>query len=144
MGNPLSGYEQRYKGDKGETGSQGVPGDNGVDGFATLTPVTKTANYILAIADMGTNLIQMNLAGANSVTVPLETANLDFSIGDYVFVSQYGAGLTTIVAESGVTIRAVDGILSISSRYAIVMLINIATNEWVLSNWGGGADLSII
>ena len=130
------GCGKTTKGDKGEPGIQGIPGVDGTDGFANLTPVTKTANYTLRLVDIGANLVQMNLAGANTFTVPPYSTVLPFAPGNYTFVSQYGAGLTTIVAGSGVTIRAIDGILSLPSRYGILMLINIAQDEWLLSNWG--------
>jgi hypothetical protein len=45
-------------------------------------------------------------------------------------VSQYGAGQTTIVATSGVTVRSSGGNLKIAAQYVAVSLIKIATNEW--------------
>jgi hypothetical protein len=135
MGSPLSAYAKRFVGATGEPGIKGNSGNDGGDGFAQLTPVTKTSDYTVVTSDMGTSLIQMNIAGANNVTIPAASTSFSPSIGDYTFVSQYGAGLTTIVADGGVTIRAVDGILTLPSRYAILMLINIAEDEWLLSNW---------
>ena len=88
----------------------------------------KTTSYTLVIGDVG-ELIEMNLAGANNLTVP-PNADVAFPTGTQILVSQYGAGQTTIVAGSGVTIRSKDSALNLSGQYSAVTLVKIAENEW--------------
>lgn len=93
----------------------------------------KTGNYVLALADKVRG-IEMNVAGANTVTVPLN-ATVAFPIGTVIPVIQYGAGLTSIVATGGVTINTSAGNLDSPGQYAPMFLRKIATNEWYL--WNG-------
>ena len=60
----------------------------------------KTASYVLLAADAGT-MIRMNAAGSTTITVN----NSLFSSGDTVYISNIGAGTTTITAGAGVTIN---------------------------------------
>jgi hypothetical protein len=74
-------------------------------------------------------MVEMNVATANNLTIPLD-ATVPFAIGTQIEVAQYGAGQTTIVATSGVTIRSASGNLKIAAQYVAVSLIKIGTNEW--------------
>lgn len=56
----------------------------------------KTANYTLALTDEG-KTISMNVASANTVTVPTDTS-VNFLVGSKIDVVQTGAGQTEIVA----------------------------------------------
>jgi hypothetical protein len=71
----------------------------------------------------------MNVGTANNLTVPLN-ASVAFPTGSQVLVSQYGAGATTLVATSGVTIRSLGGALKLNGQYSATSLIKIATDEW--------------
>lgn len=95
----------------------------------------KTGDYPLVLAD-ATKGIEMNVAGANTVTVPLN-ATQAFPIGTLIPVVQYGAGLTSIVATGGVTINTSAGNLDSPGQFAPMFLRKIATNEWYL--WNGTA-----
>lgn len=64
---------------------------------------TQTANYTLTLADVG-KCVEMNTASANNLTVP-PVSTAAFGIGTVIEVLQLGAGQTTIVAGSGVTLR---------------------------------------
>lgn len=99
----------------------------------------KTGNYPLVLADASEG-IEMNVAGANTVTVPLN-ATQAFPVGTLIPVVQYGAGLTSIVATGGVTINTSAGNLDSPGQYAPMFLRKIATDEWYLWNGtaGGGA-----
>jgi hypothetical protein len=87
-----------------------------------------TASYTLIDADRS-KMIEMNVATANNLTIPLDSA-VAFPIGTEIEIAQYGAGQTTIVATSGVTIRSASGNLKIAAQYVAVSLIKIGTNEW--------------
>lgn len=95
---------------------------------------TRTANYTLVLADKG-KTVEMNLAGANTLTVP-PNSSVAFPVGSYINVVQLGAGATTIVAGSGVTILC-RNTLVLAGQYAMATLYKRATNEWVL-----GGDLT--
>lgn len=94
----------------------------------SLTSNTQTASYTLVLSDAG-KVVEMNVAGANDLTVPLNSS-VAFPIGTVIGVYQMGAGLTTIVATGGVTIRNVG---AMSGQYAEASLRKRATDEWVLT-----------
>ena len=96
----------------------------------TITTNRQTASYTLALADRG-KLVEMNVATANNLTVPLDSA-VAFPIGSKIDISQYGAGQTTVVATGGVTIRSAAGALKLAVQYSGASLVKIATNEWYL------------
>ena len=91
---------------------------------------TQTSSYTMAISDQG-KIIEMNDASANNLTVPAN-ATVPFPVGTYAYFTQYGAGQTTVVAASGVTIRSASGLL-LASQYSTAKIYKRGTNEWVLS-----------
>lgn len=93
--------------------------------------VTKTASYALVLADRN-NTVEMNLAGANTLTVP-PNSTVAFPINTKVDIVQLGAGQTTITPGTGVTIRSEGAKLKTAAQYARVSLQKRATNEWLLS-----------
>ena len=88
----------------------------------------RTASYTLVITDAG-RIIEMNVGSANNLTVPLNSS-VAFTIGTEIQVLQYGAGQTTIVATSGVTLRSKSGQLKIGNQYTGVTLVKVGTDEW--------------
>jgi hypothetical protein len=70
----------------------------------------------------------MNVATPNNLTVPTHT-NVPYDIGVGIDVTQYGAGKTTIVGDTGVTIRGAAGT---RGQYAGVSIYKRAENEWVV------------
>ena len=95
-----------------------------------VTTNRQTASYTLVLSDAD-KLVEMNVASANNLTVPLNSS-VAFSIGTQILLAQYGAGQTTIVATSGVTIRSNGGKLKLNVQYSGATLIKIATDEWYL------------
>lgn len=90
---------------------------------------TKTESYTIEITDVG-KTIEINSASANSFTVPTNSS-VEFPIGTTIDIIQYGSGQTTIVAESGVTIRSKDGNLKLSGQYSGATIYKRGTDEWV-------------
>jgi hypothetical protein len=90
----------------------------------------QTASYTLVLSDAD-KLVEMNNASANNLTVPLNSS-VAFSTGTQILLAQYGAGQTTIVATSGVTIRSNGAKLKLNAQYSGATLIKIAENEWYL------------
>jgi hypothetical protein len=97
---------------------------------SVITTNRQTANYTLALSDAN-KLVDMNVATANNLTVPLNSS-VAFPTGTQILLSQYGAGQTTVVATSGVTIRSTSGWLKLATQYSGATLIKIATDEWYL------------
>jgi hypothetical protein len=96
----------------------------------TVTTNRQTASYSLVLLDRG-KLVEMNVASANNLTVPLDSA-IAFPVGTKIDISQYGAGQTTVVATGGVTVRSAAGALKLAAQYSGATLVKIATNEWYL------------
>jgi hypothetical protein len=90
----------------------------------------QVSNYVLNIYDPS-KLIIMNLAVANTVTIPND-ATVDFLIGARIYVQQTGVGQTSIVGALGVTINSQQGILSLAERYCMCELIKTAANTWTI------------
>jgi hypothetical protein len=84
----------------------------------------------LVLTDAG-KMITMNKATANNLTVPAN-ADVAFPLNTRIDVIQYGAGQTTFVAGSGVTIRSSSSKLKITGQYSGASLWKKGTNEWVL------------
>lgn len=117
-------------------GQYGVIG--GPEGsIATLVWRQATDNDTLVIGD-AENGVAMNHATAKNLTVP-PNSSVPFTIGTSILVYQEGAGQTTIVPGSGVTIRCRTQVgsplpaLATSGQYAEATLIKRDTNEWILS-----------
>lgn len=104
---------------------------------ALITANRQTASYTLVLAD-ATKLVEMNVAGVNDLTVPLNSS-VAFPVGTQLLIAQYGAGQTTIVATGGVTIRSAGGALKFRAQYSQATLIKIATDEWY-----AGGDLTTV
>jgi hypothetical protein len=88
----------------------------------------QTASYTLVLSDAD-KLVEMNVGSANNLTVPLNSS-VAFPTGTQILLAQYGAGQTTIVATSGVTVRSNGGKLKLNVQYSGATLVKIAENEW--------------
>lgn len=90
----------------------------------------QTASYIAALSDAN-NVVTMSVAGANTFTIPAN-ATVNFPVGTAIGVIQLGAGQVTLTAAVGVTF---DTSTSATTRaqFSVVVLLQIATNLWVLS-----------
>ena len=93
-----------------------------------MAPNVRTASYTLT-ADDAHRAVEMDVASANTVTVPPNSA-VPFPVGTLILVTQVGDGQTTIVEGSGVDVDAVAG-LALPARYASVLLRKRSTNGWV-------------
>lgn len=95
-----------------------------------ITTNRQTASYTLVLSDAD-KLVEMNVGSANNLTVPLNSS-VAFPTGTQILLAQYGAGQTTVVATSGVTIRSNGGKLKLNVQYSGATLIKIGTDEWYL------------
>ena len=92
-----------------------------------ITTNRQTASYTLVASDAD-KLVEMNVGSANNLTVPAST----FSAGQQILLAQYGAGQTTVVAGSGVTIRSNGGKLKLSGQYSGATLVFLSATECYL------------
>jgi hypothetical protein len=88
----------------------------------------QTASYTLVLSDVR-KLVEVSNASANNLTVP-PNSSVAFPVGTVIDVLQTGAGQTTIVAGSGVTVNSAIG-LKLRAQWSAVTLIKRATNTWV-------------
>jgi hypothetical protein len=99
--------------------------------FAGSTVITnaQTASYTTVLADKD-KLIEMNVASANNLTIPLNSS-VAYPIGTVLNIVQIGTGQTTVVATGGVTINATPG-LKLRAQYSSASCIKRAENTWIL------------
>jgi hypothetical protein len=97
----------------------------------SATPISqKTASYTLSSVNEKDSMIEMNAAGATTVTIPTDAA-VAFPIGTSLDVLRVGAGAVDIAAGAGVTVNATPG-LKLRSQWSSATLIKRAANTWVL------------
>jgi len=89
-----------------------------------VTANRQAASYTLVASDAD-KLVEMNVASANNLTVPAST----FSAGTQILLAQYGAGQTTVVAGSGMTIRSNGAKLKLNAQYSGATLVFISGTE---------------
>ncbi len=99
-----------------------------------IDPVTYTASHTLGPEDLG-KVIYMNSASANDLTVLQESAQTYPPRPNTTWViCQDGAGATTVVAGSGVTIRThADDTLVLNGAGSYAMLIYRGSNVYNLT-----------
>jgi hypothetical protein len=107
-------------------------------GGSSTTVNTKTGTAeTLALTDAN-DIVEMNNAAANVLTIPTNAA-VAFSTGDIITVEQEGAGATTITADTGVTLNGVSaGSATITAQYDAVSLYKRGTDDWRIQGAHGG------
>lgn len=87
--------------------------------------------YTLALSDAGKLVIRDN-ASANTTVIP-PNSEVAFPNGIELEIGQYGAGASTLVAGTGVTLFKLPDSLAISGRYGVVSCKKVNTDIWWLS-----------
>lgn len=113
--------------------SQVATNTSDIEDLRGRNPSNQTdVNYQLVASDMDAGEVWMNNAGANTVTIPLQTTE-SFTTGTMI-VMQEGIGQTTIQAVVGVTLNGVDGgSCTINTQYSGASLTKRADNTWVIA-----------
>lgn len=126
---PTTGTSERILTDAEMLALLQTPGETKAD--KDLTIFTYTASHTLVLANRG-GMVRMNVASANTLTVPPNSA-VAFPVGTKMEWSQPGAGQTTFVAGSGVTITpSYGGGLKSAGIGAGGTLIKVGTDAWEL------------
>ena len=111
--------------------SKSVTGAN-IRDYVLKAPInTETASYTLALREQS-QWLEVNNAGATNITVPNNTS-VAFTIGTEIKIFNLGAGLPSLVADTGVTILSAGNKLKLASQYSVATLYKRDTNTWVLS-----------
>jgi len=88
----------------------------------------QVASYTALLTDDG-KFITISSASANNFTVP-PNSSVAFGIGTQLNIAQLGAGTTTIVAGSGVTLNSAGAKLKLDAQYAVATCVKTDTNTW--------------
>jgi len=113
------------------TSAQGTTADNALQARGAVNAQTGTT-YTLVIGDEYLDGVRMTNASANTLTIPPNSA-VAFPVGTKVFITQGGAGSTTIAAGAGVTINAPSTVtLAIDEQWESRVCQKTGTNEWLL------------
>lgn len=103
-------------------------GGGGGAGGSTISVATYAANRVAEGADFsGSKVALMNLAGANTLTVPSGLSGTE-----PLLVVQYGEGQTEIVAGSGVTVQSAGARKKLRARYSSASLIPLGAETYLL------------
>lgn len=118
----------------GTTGKLIKDGGQTIDSLVALARTAQEnvqtgTSYTLVLSD-AFKLVAMNNSSANTITVP-PNSSVAFPIGTRIDLSQDGAGQTTIVAGTGVTIRTPET-LKLRKQWAKATLIKRASDTWDL------------
>ena len=113
------------------TSAQGTKADSALQARGAVNAQTGTT-YTLVIGDAYLDGVRMTNASANTLTIPPNSA-VAFPVGTKVFITQGGAGSTTIAAGAGVTINAPDDVtLAIGKQYSSRVCQKTGTDTWLL------------
>jgi hypothetical protein len=129
---PGSGFHRFYAKTDGKAyskSSAGVEYDLTASGGASVVTFNRQAASYTLVAGDANKMIEMNVATANNLTVPLDSS-VPFATGTIIDVVQVGTGQTTVRATSGVTLYSTNSWLKINARYGAVTLVKVGTDEW--------------
>ena len=86
--------------------------------------------YTAVLTDDG-KLITADNAAAIALTIP-PNSSVAFGIGTQLNIMQLGAGVVTITAGAGVTLRSAGTKIKTNGQYSVATCVKIATDTWVL------------
>lgn len=105
--------------------------DDLIDEIKFLSSHAVTADYSLVLTDAG-KLVEVNSSSKKTVTVPA-LADVAYSNGTVIYITQRGTGPVVIEPGVSVTIRSLGNSLVTSGKYAVVKLYKLGPNEWYAS-----------
>lgn len=108
----------------------GISAESSGGGLSAPTVNAQTGtSYTLVLTDAN-NVVTMSNASANTVTIPANSA-VAFPVGTVISVIQLGAGVTTVEADTGVTLNAVStGGAALTAQHSAVSIVKTTTDAW--------------
>ncbi len=90
-------------------------------------------SYTLVLADANLKTVWMDNAASNTLTVP-PNSGVAFIVGTKINIMMEGAGVTTILGDTGVIINGVSaGSVVINNQYQGATITKRATDTWIVS-----------
>ena len=86
--------------------------------------------YTTVLADDG-KLVTCDNGSPIALTIP-PNSSVAYGIGTQINVMQLGAGVVTVTAGAGVTLRSAGTKLKTNGQYAVATCCKIATDTWVV------------
>ena len=86
--------------------------------------------YTTVLADDG-KLVTCDNGSPIALTIP-PSSSVNYGIGTQLNIMQLGAGVVTITAGVGVTLRSQGSKLKTNGQYAVATCCKIATDTWVV------------
>jgi hypothetical protein len=86
--------------------------------------------YTTVLGDDG-KLVTCDNGSAIALTIP-PSSSVNYGIGTQINIMQLGAGVVTITAGAGVTLRSAGSKLKTNGQYAVATCCKIATDTWVV------------
>jgi hypothetical protein len=117
-------------GPAGPSGAAGATGATGAAAPALSFVTDATTARTLQLTD-AEKWIKFTAATAVGCTVPTEAA-VAFPVPTTIILSQDGAGLLTVIADTGVTIDTSETLIS-NGQHSVLALTKMATNTWKLT-----------
>jgi hypothetical protein len=102
-----------------------------LDDLNIVTVTEHVVDYTMALTDAG-DILEMNKATVIVLTIP-DFATVAYPVGTIVSISMTGIGVTSITADTGVTLNGVvAGTGAMNGQWAGVSLYNRAEDVWVV------------
>jgi hypothetical protein len=98
--------------------------------LGSLTVTIQSSAYTFVLSD-AERVILFNGGSAATFTIPLNSS-VNFPVGTQINVIQYGANQVTFAGASGVTLVSAGTKFKTKETWAIVTLIQMLTNVWIL------------
>ena len=119
----------------GPSGPSGAAGPSGASSVYAIN--TQTASYTAVYSDSSA-IVRMNVASANTFSIPVSTSPTDFEIGSSITVWQMGSGQTTIQATTSGTTSIFSTSITPSTprlraQYSSAVATKVATNLWYVA-----------
>jgi hypothetical protein len=86
--------------------------------------------YTTVLGDDG-KLVTCDNGSAIALTIP-PSSSVNYGIGTQINIMQLGAGVVTITAGVGVTLRSQGTKLKTNGQYSVATCVKIATDTWVV------------
>jgi len=108
--------------------TDGTQTKEGVPSQTTI--ISKTTDYTLSNLSERDSLIEINAAGATTLTVPADSST-NYPVGTSLDILRVGAGALTVSPAAGVTLNYTPG-NKLRAQWSSATLVKRAANTWVL------------